>query len=134
LFWKKTRQTTDTQAPLAEDKRESFRYIFKGDLRLSMDFKQKPVQLLNISAGGMAFRNEGFAQYDVDQITLLLDIPNYRGETIFSAQLRILNISDQGICRCIFENCTIEKYEMIHKYVLEMQKKDMTAKSKNQLK
>jgi len=81
----------------------------------------------------MAFRDEGFTRYDVDQITLVLDIPNYRGETFFSAQLRILDISERGICHCIFENCTIQKYEIIHKYVLEMQKKEMITKFKKQM-
>jgi hypothetical protein len=134
LFWKKKKQPIDTQDPLeAEDQREAFRYIFKEDLGFSMDFKQKPVQVINISAGGMAFRNEGFTRYDVDQITLVLDIPNYRGETFFSAQLRILDISEQGICHCIFENCTIQKYEIIHKYVLEMQKKEMITKFRKQM-
>ena len=134
MFWKKPKQPIDINDPLeTKDQREAFRYIFKGDRYLSMNFKEKPVQVLNISAGGMAFRDEGFTRYDVDQINLLLDIPNYRGETIFSAQLRILDISSQGICHSIFENCTIQEYETIHKYVLEMQKKDMIAKSKNQM-
>jgi len=134
LFWKKPKQTIDTRDPLeAENQRESFRYVFKGEFHLSMNFKEKPVQVINISAGGMAFRDEGFAQYDVDQIDLLFDIPNYRGEPRFSARLRILNISDQGVCHSIFENCTIPEYEIIHKYVLEMQKKEMLTKSRNQL-
>jgi len=49
-------------------------------------------------------------------------------ETFFSAQLRILDIFGQGVCHSIFENCTIQKYEIIHKYVLEMQKKEMITK------
>jgi hypothetical protein len=133
LFWKKKKPLIDTQDPDAEDQREAFRYCFKGDLGFSIDFKEKPVQVINISAGGMAFRDEGFARYDVDQITLVLDIPNYRGENFFSAQLRILDISEQGICHCIFENCTIKKYEIIHKYVLEMQKKEMITKFRKQM-
>ncbi len=125
---------TDTPDPLeAKEQREAFRYSFKGEFHLSMDFKRKPVQVINISAGGMAFKNEGFTQYDVDQINFLLDIPNYRGENIFTAQLRILDISDQGICHGIFENCTIQDYEIIHKYVLEMQKKEMITKFRKQM-
>lgn len=134
MFWKKKKPLIDTQDPLeAQDQREAFRYIFKGELGFSIDFKQKQVQVINISAGGMAFRDEGFTRYDVDQITLNLDIPNYRGETFFSAQLRILDISGQGICHCIFENCTIQEYEIIHKYVLEMQKKEMITKFRKQM-
>jgi len=132
LFWKKPKPAIDNNDPLeTKDQREAFRYIFKGDRSLAMDFKGKPVRVINISAGGMAFRDEGFTRYDADQIHLHFDIPNYRGETLFSAQLRILDISNQGICHSIFENCTIQEYEIIHKYVLEMQKKDMTATSRN---
>ena len=138
MFWKKPKKTTDPKDaleerdPLEEDQREAFRYVFKREPGPAMDFKQKPVSVTNISAGGMAFRDEGFARYDVDQIHLFLDIPNYRGESEFSAQLRILDITDQRICHCIFENCTIDKYEIIHKYVLEMQKKDRITRSRNQ--
>jgi len=137
LFWKKMTKTTDTceidgkEIIADDDKREAFRYIFKKDHCLSMDFKQQAVKVLNISAGGLAFKGDGFTQYDVDQITLFLDIPNWRGVNKFSAQLRILNISTNGICHCIFENCTIEKYEIIHKYVLEMQKSEIQRTSKN---
>ena len=117
-----------------EEQREAYRYIFNGDQRLSMIFKQQSVEVINISAGGMAFRGKGFTRYDVDQINLFLDIPNYPGDASFSARLRILDITDNGICHCIFENCTIEKYEMIHKYVLEMQKKNILTHSKIQMK
>jgi len=133
------KQTTDPtdaikdEAIKDEDQREAYRYIFKGDQRLSMNFKQQPVEMINISAGGMAFRGKGFTRYDVDQINIFLDIPNYMGDASFSARLRILDITDNGICHCIFENCTIEKYEIIHKYVLEMQKKDILTHSKIQM-
>ena len=96
-----------------------------------MDFKQKAVKVLDLSAGGMAFKNEGFIQYDVDQITFLLNLPNSVGNLKFTAQLRILNINNKGICHCIFENCTIEEYEMIHKFVFEMQKMDLIPQAKN---
>ena len=133
MFWKKTKQTIDCQDPLEteENQREAFRYVFKGNRHLPMDFKQKAVKVRDISAGGMAFKNEGFIQYDVDQITIFLCLPNSLGNGKFTAQLRILNINDKGICHCIFENCTVEEYEMIHKYVLEMQKMDLLPPAKN---
>ncbi len=134
MFWKKMKTTTDAIELMEEaDQREAFRYVFKGDRHLSMIFKEKSVQILDISAGGIAFKGEGFRRYDADQISLFLNIPNYRGDATFSARLRILNITDNGICHCIFEKCTIEKYEMIHKYVLEMQKNEIISNSKNQM-
>ncbi len=134
MFWKKTKTATDSFELKEEtDQREAFRYVFKGDRHLSMIFKETSVQILDISAGGIAFKGEGFRRYDADQISLFLDIPNFRGDITFSARLRILNITGNGICHCIFENCTIEKYEMIHKYVLEMQKNEMISNSKKQM-
>jgi hypothetical protein len=128
------KQITDNPDPMeADEQREAYRFFFKGEFRLSMNFKQKEVQVINISAGGMAFKNEGFKQYDADHITLVFDMSPDRQEIIFSAQLRILDISDQEICHCIFENCTIQEYEIIHKYVLEMQKKLLKAQHRNRL-
>ncbi len=125
MFWKK--QKPMIEPGHTDDQRETFRYTFKGDPPLSLTFKQKPVKVLNISAGGMAFINQGFAPYEEDQITLFLDIPHFMGESVLTARLRILNITANNICHCIFENCTLRDYEMIHKYVLEMQKKELTT-------
>lgn len=126
MFWKK-KKTIDTSIEETnyEDQRSSFRYVFKKDRQLSMTFKENIVQLLDLSAGGMAFKNKEFKKYDFDQATLVLDISNYSKDPVLIAQVRILNISQSNICHCIFENCTVEEYEMVHKYVFEMQKQDM---------
>ncbi len=109
-----------------EDQRASFRYVFKKGRQLSITFKENIVQVLDISAGGMAFKNKEFKKYDSDQVSLVLDMPNYSGDSVLITLVRILSITQSNICHCIFENCTLEEYEMIHKYVLEMQKQDMT--------
>ncbi|MCP4023950.1 MAG: hypothetical protein GY729_19060, partial [Desulfobacteraceae bacterium] len=44
--------------------------------------------------------------------------------TTFCADLRILTIDDDNHCHCLFENCNLADYELVHQYVLEMQKKD----------
>lgn len=130
MFWKKKSPIIEPIDPMdTEDQRETFRYVFTKNKSLSMVFKQKPVTILNISAGGMAFTNNGFKQYEADQVTLFLAIPNFRGDSRFPALVRILNITKNGTCNCIFENLTIEEYEIIHKYVLEMQKMDLKTQS-----
>ncbi len=130
MFWKKARpksepvHTKGILDPLdPENQREAFRYVFGKQERITIRFLDRTVTVVDISARGMAFIDQGFSQYDADQIQVDLDIPNYRGSTLFSARLRILYISQDRICHCIFENCTIEQYEMLHKYVLELQKK-----------
>jgi len=129
LFWKKKIKVESIEPMNTNDQRETFRYVFTEDRSLSMVFKQKPVKILNISAGGMAFINNGFKQYEADKINLFLDIPNFNGDPRFPTLVRILNITKNDVCHCIFENLTIEEYEIIHKYVLEMQKIDLKNKT-----
>jgi len=125
LFWKKKNPETDIIESASRDKRDSFRYHFKKDKQLQILFKKQPVKVINISAGGMSFSDIGFQQFDVDSIQFSLDVPNYKGETTFLAKLRILTIDENAICHCIFEQCSLEQHELIHKYVLEMQKDDL---------
>ncbi len=90
-----------------------------------MTFYGKTVSILDISAGGLACTNNGFNKYDIDRVSLELEIPNLPGTSVFNAQVRILHLTRNDICHCIFENCSVDEYEVIHKYVLEMQKQDL---------
>ena len=127
MFWKKTKPATDNIIHESEDKRTSFRYQFKDDQGIEIQFKTKRVRLLNISAGGMAFKNNGFKQFDYDFIKFTLEIPNFNGDNTFFAGLRILTISPEEICHCIFEQCSLDQHELIHRFVLEMQKNDFAS-------
>ena len=127
MFWKRQKPAAD---PLeirhtSDEKRKAFRYEFKVSQQLRIKFNGREVIILNISAGGMAFKNAGFEQFDFDFIKFELDIPNFTGDPTFFAGLRILKIDDNDICHCIFEQCSLEQHELIHKYVLEMQKNDL---------
>lgn len=90
-----------------------------------MEFLGKAVQVINLSAGGMAFGDEGFQVGDRDRITMALDIPARQFSAVFNAELKILTISNDNICHCHFENCSDGDFEILHKYVLELQKKDL---------
>jgi len=87
--------------------------------------KEKKVKILNICADGLAFENMGFRQFDHDAIKFTLDIPNFKGDSTFSVGLKILTIDKNNICHSIFEQCSLEQHELIHKYVLELQKDDL---------
>ena len=125
MFWKKKQPVTDTVSYESKDRRESYRYDFNKGPGFWIEFKGEKVRVLNISAGGLAFENKGFKQFDFDLIKFTLDIPNYKGDSTFVARLKILEIDKNNICRSIFEQCPIEQHELIHKYVLEMQKNDL---------
>lgn len=126
MFWKKKKKTTD---PLTisdiDDQRAAFRYVFQPEQRLSMTFKGRTVTVLDISAGGLACTNHEFKKYDIETVTLELKIPNQSKFSVFTADVRILHLTRDDRCHCIFENCTVDEYEIIHKYVLEMQKQDL---------
>ena len=125
MFWKKKKPPAVDTLVEFDDKREAFRYVFPPGKRLPIVFRGKPVRVLDLSAGGIAFTDEGFKVYDTDTIQLNLSMPNYMGNTVLKVQVRVLYVTDKGLCHCIFENCLVEDYELIHKYVLEMQKQDL---------
>ena len=125
MFWKKKKPETEIIHHDSDELRNTFRYHFKKGRGFTIRFKEKDITILDISAGGLSFKNQGFQPYDADTIQLALDIPNYIGNPSFSAGLRILTIDEDHLCHCIFEQCSLEQYELIHKYVLEMQKNDL---------
>jgi hypothetical protein len=125
LFWKKKNPETDIIRYDSDDLRHAFRYHFKEGRGFPVTFKGKEVLVLNISAKGLAFENQGFQLRDRDAIRFVLDVPNYRGNTLVSAGLRILTIDEESVCHCVFEDCSPEQDELLHKYVLEMQKNDL---------
>lgn len=109
-----------------DTRREAFRYVFKRKDRKVLLFKKTKVLAINISAGGLAFyTNRAFQKYDEDLIHINLKVPGFWEGAKISVKVRILGITKEQICHCIFEDCTIEQYELIHRYVLEMQKKDL---------
>ncbi len=125
MFWKKKTSASDILDHPSEEKRQSFRYEFENQAGFVIRFKQTDIRVLNISAGGIAFENMGFSQFDFDFIKFELNIPDFKGDPTFFAGLRILKIDKENICHCIFEQCSLEQHELIHKYVLEMQKHDL---------
>jgi len=99
LFWKKAKPKSESVPPTdildpldSQNQREDFRYVFSKQERITIRFLEKTVTVVDISASGMAFIDQGFSQYDADHIQMDLDIPNYRGSTFFSAQKEIERI------------------------------------------
>lgn len=126
MFWKKKKPETEIiRYDLEDDLRHAFRYHFKEGRGFALTFKGKEILVLNIGAGGLAFENLGFQPDDADTIRFSLKVPHYRGSTLVSTGLKILTIDEESVCHCVFENCLPEQNELLHKYVLEMQKNDL---------
>ncbi len=125
MFWKKKKPETDGISHTSTDSREAFRYAFKPGTGFDLEFKGQQVKVINISAGGLSFENTHFSRLDSAPVHLCLDVPNYIGHTDFTVDLKILTIDENNVCHCIFERCTPEDQELLHKYVLELQKNDL---------
>ncbi len=126
MFIEKKKSLTDTSVIESKDKRESYRYEFKEGEGLYITFKNKNILALDISVGGLSFKNDGFGQLDSDFVNFKLDIPDFNGGSTINAGIRILTIDQNNICHTIFEQCSLKQHELLHKYVIEMQKNDLT--------
>ena len=80
---------------------------------------------MNISAGGLAFKADGFAVNDGDEVSLTLMVPGSGKQFNINVRLHIFEIKSPDICHCTFENLDPDQEELIHRYVLEMQKQDL---------
>lgn len=131
MFWKK-KKPDDTAIFTAQDnQRQAFRYTFRENDALTVQFKDQSVGLINISATGLCFRNRNFSENDTDLIEFELDIPNYIGNTTVAVWVRILEIDENNVCRCMFQDCSDAQQNLIHKYLLEKQKTDLRTRKRS---
>ena len=129
MFWKKKKRIKLLQEPPL-DHRRTFRYEFQASQPFHTQFLNQKVKVINLSAGGIAFMDKGFNQYDIDRIQLDLSLGD-RKHPPFVADARILSITSDSVCHCIFEGCMIDDYERVHQYVWERQKQDLQHKVKH---
>ncbi|MCP4117640.1 MAG: PilZ domain-containing protein [Desulfobacteraceae bacterium] len=108
-----------------DNKREAFRYTPAPPDTMTIDFLDKSIDLIDISAGGVSFRDQGFAKGEQDKISLDLRDTDLKQSHVFSIAIRILDIDALEICHCIFENPSEEQVEAIHRFLLVKQKKEI---------
>ncbi len=126
MFSKKKNTTIKVIDPgEADNRRQAYRYIFSQQTAPEITFKQRSVPLMNISAGGLAFKATGFAVNDGDEAVLDLTVPGSGKHFNIHVRLHIFEIKAPDICHCCFENLDPDQEELIHRYVLEMQKQDL---------
>ncbi len=132
LNQEKNKLQTDSGLDEESERRQTFRYFFKEGDGPKIQFKGKDIIVLDISAGGIQFKNKGFTLLETGSVQFDLDFSNDKGDTNFKADLRILEIDENNICHCLFENCTLEYHELVYKYVMTKQETDF-KEEKNDL-
>ncbi len=129
MFWKEKQDNSEIFFFESNDRRSAYRVSPHANTPIAFEFGGEKVQVVNIGAGGLAFKNKGFKSGDTQTIELLLP---HRNVTL-APILKINTIDDQNVCHCQFREIGEDEVELIHRYVLKMQKEMVQSKkaSKN---
>ncbi|MCK5096735.1 MAG: PilZ domain-containing protein [Desulfobacteraceae bacterium] len=122
MFWKKKKISTEKFIHESSDKRETFRFEFDLLNSFEIEFKEKNLPLINLSATGMSFSNDGLAADDCGMVKFFFTFTNIKSPVSIKLEMQIIRIDENNICHAIFTNCSEENKEIIHKYILEKQK------------
>ncbi len=124
MFWKEKQNNSDVFSLESNDRRLAYRVPPPANAPIAFQFGGEKVPVINIGAGGLAFKNKGFKSGDIQTIELLLP---YQNVTVMPV-LEITTIDDQNVCHCNFSAIGEDEIELIHRYVLSRQKEIMQSK------
>ncbi len=117
MFWKKKPKFDLEESPKYKDNRAAFRITPDQQRPVLLTINGSPYRALNISGTGVCFRSSNFLAGS--KLNAMVRLPSE--DTIFPAKLDV--ISDQnGLCRCCFVEIHIEAQNLLHAYILDLQK------------
>ena len=123
MYWKKVRSNSELFSYRTANRRKFFRVSPSEIEPVSFKFGETEVRIINISGGGLSFRNNNFQLGESHLVNF--DLP---GQSVaISTNLEILGIDKQGVCHCHFKTVQDEAVDTIIQYVLERQKQVITA-------
>jgi hypothetical protein len=123
LFWKK-KNKPEKKFKAPEEARQAYRVVPDPENPILLNLEGISLEVVEISSGGLAFRNKGFQEgssYKVDFI-----LPTGGG---IKTQIKILRIDEDDICRCNFIDLDIDSEDSLHHYVLVRQKEDLRSQN-----
>ena len=124
MFWKEKQDNSEMFSFESNDRRLFYRVFPPVNVPMVFEFGGEKVQMVNICANGLAFKNKGFKSGDTQTIELLLPYQN----VTLAPVLEIKTIDDQNVCHCKFREIGEDEIEAIHQYVLNRQKKIIESK------
>ena len=118
MSWKKQQVEDNMFIYEIENRQMSFRISPSKDAPIYFNFGDESVNIINIGASGLCFENNGFIPGESHLIEFELPGRN----TNIAAILKVIEIDEQNVCHCLFNEMRGEAEEEIHQYVLEQQK------------
>ena len=123
MFWKEKQNNSKMFSLESNDRRLFYRVFPPVNVPMVFEFGGEKVQMVNLCANGLAFKNKGFKSGDTQTIELLLPYQN----VTLAPVLEIKTIDDQNVCHCKFREIGEDEVEEIHHYVLKRQKEIMQS-------
>lgn len=123
MFWKK-KIKPDKKLKAPEEARQAYRVAPDPENPLFLNLAGQSLEILEISSGGLAFKNQGFKAEDTFKVDFILPT----GGAI-NTHIKILRIDEEGICRCNFVNLDMKSEDVLHRYVLVRQKDDLNSQN-----
>ena len=123
MFWKKkNKQEKKLKAP--EEARQAYRVEPDSENPLFLNLEGISLEIVEISSGGLAFKNQGLKAGSAHMIDFVLPTGG-----IIKTRIKILRVDEEDICRCNFINLNVESEDALHRYVLVRQKDDLRSKN-----
>ena len=114
---KKKKETSEILRHKPKERRKSFRVQPLNKEAVFIELAGKTIQVFDISAGGIAFRNHKLKEGQVQSINI--NLPDRI--TIESAKIKIVSIDENDICHAKFIEMVSSEEEKVHRYTLERQ-------------
>ena len=123
MFWKKKNKKEEKlKAP--DEARQAYRVAPDSENPLFLNMEGNSLEIVEISSGGLAFKNQGLKAGSTYMIDFVL--PTGGG---IRTRIKILRIDEEDICRCNFIDLNVESEDSLHRYVLVRQKDDLRSQN-----
>ena len=127
MFWKKKNDKPKSLIETDDEVRGAFRVQPLPKQPIPFLFMGKKIEVMDISAGGISFKNDNFPEGKIENVKFKLP----GSPIVIETQLEIVRIiNDKNICCSQFVDLRPEEEDQIAQYVLERQKHDLRKQKK----
>tara|TARA_R110002074_G_scaffold30062_1_gene85523 strand:- start:468 stop:851 length:384 start_codon:yes stop_codon:yes gene_type:complete len=126
LFWKK-KKTIDLELDVAHsDSRSAFRIAPDKSRPVILSIMGNSFHAMNVSGNGVAFRSHNFPIGSKMHATVRLPSE----DLIFPVELEVI-AKQNDLCRCSFSEIHSDAENLLHSYILELQKRKIRQRGGN---
>ena len=117
MFWKKKKKVDLEVDSKFDDNRSAFRIAPDKSKPIILTIQGSAYNALNISGTGVCFRSQSFPVGTM--CTAMVRLPSK--DRIFPVKLEVVSVQ-RDFCRCSFVDIHQEAENLLHSYILELQK------------